>query len=77
MCAKTKKDNQVTKSVREIKNQQPMQELGIANAWKQIPNELTECREKGHLVNSKTISRCYHEYTCNICNYRYSVDSSD
>ena len=54
-----------------------MTDLGIINAWKEIPFIFIECAKLGHVKVSKKLGRCYHEYTCEICKFTYSVDSSD
>lgn len=57
--------------------QNEMTELGIANSWKETPEILKECRKQNHVIVSKNLGRCYNQYCCTICNYHYTVDSSD
>lgn len=52
-------------------------ELGIRNAWREIPEIVVACDKSNHAVTSKSLGRCYAEYSCSICGYTYSVDSSD
>lgn len=47
------------------------------NAWNgKTPSRVKKCQQMKHVVTSKKISDCYHEYSCSICNYLYTVDSS-
>ncbi len=65
-----------------IKEQKPkkkskIKDFGIMNAWNgKTPSRVKKCQQMKHVVTSKKISDCYHEYSCSICNYLYTVDSS-
>jgi len=55
-----------------------MKNLGYMNGWFDgTPEELKKCRELGHELEKETIGRCLNEYTCDICNIKYKIDSSD
>lgn len=51
--------------------------LGAANGWLMQPQELKECEKQRHKQKEQQLGNCYHEYTCDICNIKYTVDSSD
>ena len=53
-------------------------DLGYANGWNgKMPEIIGECESKGHTRYEQNIGRCLHEYGCEICAYKYYVDSSD
>jgi len=54
-----------------------MQDLGYVNGWEKTPDIVHECREKGHLGYAKTVGNCLREFGCEICAYKYLIDSSD
>jgi len=54
-----------------------MQDLGYVNGWEKTPDIVHECREKGHLGYRKTVGNCLREIGCEICAYKYLIDSSD
>jgi hypothetical protein len=51
-------------------------DLGYANGWKNTPDIVEKCRKKKHSISGVTVSNCLHEYFCDICKYKYQVDSS-
>ena len=57
-----------------------MIDLGYMNGWKEIPDMVKKCREKGHETTShkfRTIGGTVQEYRCDLCGYKYKVDSGD
>lgn len=54
-----------------------MKDLGYANGWKDTPEIVKECKEKGHEREWRSVGRSVGEYTCKICGYTFRVDSSD
>jgi len=54
-----------------------LEHLGYANGWDKTPEIVHECREKGHLGYAGNVGRCLTEYGCEVCGYKYLVDSSD
>lgn len=55
-----------------------MKNLGIANGWKDEPEEYKACREQKHEVKSFSSSSwsCYTYYCCEKCQIKWEVDSS-
>ena len=51
--------------------------MGAVNGWLQRPTEVAQCEEQGHKTKEERLGDCYYEYTCDICNIKYTVDSSD
>lgn len=49
----------------------------MANGWLELPSLVTICLEKKHSVEKKGIGRCLTEVKCDICKYKYQIDSSD
>jgi hypothetical protein len=54
-----------------------VQDLGWANDWSEWPEIFKRCRELDHDVISVKKGECLHEDRCDICGYKYMVDSSD
>jgi len=54
-----------------------MKDLGYSNGWDKTPEIVHECREKGHLGYAGNVGKCKTEYGCEVCGYKYLVDSSD
>jgi len=54
-----------------------MTNYGYVNGWKETPEQVKKCRELKHKIIEKNIGRCRNQYTCEICQYTYKVDSSD
>lgn len=54
-----------------------MKDLGIMNGWNETPPEYRACKEAGHEMIVENLGRCYNEYSCEICQIKYRVDSSD
>jgi len=50
----------------------PMSDLGYANGWSETPAVVEKCN---HAPERKKIGNCLHEVKCDICNYKYKVDS--
>jgi len=48
--------------------------LGCANGWETEPEKIRRCT---HELIRTNLGNCLNEYTCNICNYTYTLDSSD
>lgn len=58
--------------------------LGYVNEWpigpdgKVIrPNELIECKSKGHIISGSSTNYGHHHYYCNICRHQWWMDSGD
>lgn len=57
-------------------------DLGYANGWVgrdgkiKLPEIVKICEKKGHVKQRTTVGRCLTEYSCEICGYKYLVDSS-
>lgn len=54
-----------------------LKSLGSANGWSKTPQIVLDCEKAGHELQGKNIGRCLNEYSCPICGYKYTVDSSD
>lgn len=54
-----------------------MTDLGYANGWGEAPEIVKQCKKEGHYVKSENLGNCLNMYTCEICKYKYKVDSSD
>jgi hypothetical protein len=54
-----------------------MNDLGYANGWRDTPEEVQKCNDLGHRGYSINRGNCLNEYGCEICGYKYLVDSSD
>ena len=52
-------------------------DLGYANGWKDTPKILRTCNKRKHFMYIKTVGKCLNEYGCELCGYKYLVDSSD
>jgi len=53
-------------------------DLGYMNGWgEEYPSIYLSCRKLEHPIHRKNIGRCLNSYHCPICNYYYTVDSSD
>lgn len=57
-----------------------MKNLGYMNEWYkedlERDNILLECENENHELSKEIIGNCLTEYTCEICGYKYRVDSS-
>ena len=54
-----------------------IQDLGVANGWKETPEIVRECLVRSDHINTTTkIGRTRTEVRCDICGYRYEYDSS-
>jgi hypothetical protein len=51
--------------------------MGAVNGWIKRPTKVVQCEQDGHKVKEERLGDCYYEYTCDICNIKYTVDSSD
>ena len=57
-----------------------LKDLGCMNGWSvRNPNWfiIYTCHGKGHVMKDKELGKCYHEYKCEICGFRFTKDSSD
>jgi hypothetical protein len=61
---------------RKYLRRKSMKNLGFVNGWIETPEELKKCRELGHDIIIKKIGYHLDEYRCDICKYKYQVDSS-
>jgi len=54
--------------------------LGVANGWKEKPQELIKCEEQKHylqgFVKERSTWSCYHHVTCEKCKIKWEYDSS-
>ena len=66
-------------SVSKMAGLEPVfKDLGWLNGYNNgLPEEYEKCRAQGHKVSGREVGNCAYEYTCNICNITYSIDSSD
>lgn len=63
--------------IRLLKGGKPkVRDLGWANGWKATPEVVSKCLEAGHKRDDWEMGRCDHEIRCDICGYRYRMDSS-
>lgn len=54
-----------------------MSDLGYANGWgDDVPQIRLNCKASGHVTQEETIGRCLREVRCEVCNYKFKVDSS-
>ena len=60
-----------------ILGEEEMKDLGDMNSWSKTPDIVKHCRDKHHQMHTRNKGRCYNEYSCPICKYRYAVDSGD
>ena len=54
-------------------------DLGEENSWKKVPRELLDCMKENHTLTVERLNFCgtYNEYSCDECQIKYRVDSSD
>lgn len=52
-------------------------DYGYVNGWTETPEEVRECERKRHRMFTRAIGRCVTEYGCEICGFKFQVDSSD
>jgi len=52
-------------------------DYGYVNGWAETPEEVRECERKHHRMYSKPRGKCDTEYGCEICKFKFRVDSSD
>ena len=50
-----------------------LKDLGYANGWKEDPEIVKKCQ---HVKEVKNIGNCLNEYSCEICGFKFKVDSS-
>jgi len=51
-----------------------LKNLGLANSWgENIPQVVKDCK---HDLDVKNLGNCLNEFSCEVCGYRYRVDSS-
>ena len=54
-----------------------IKDLGYLNGYNNgMPVEYEKCQAQGHTMVGRKIGNCTYEYTCNICNITYKIDSS-
>ncbi|KKM20685.1 hypothetical protein LCGC14_1642960 [marine sediment metagenome] len=59
-----------------------IQDLGVANGWKETPEVVISCRSVAsyvpppHWPTETKIGKTRTEIRCDICGYRYEYDSS-
>jgi len=54
-----------------------IKDLGSFNGFhKNVPTEFIKCTNLGHIPIKTNLGKCLNEYTCKICQIKYSVDSS-
>ncbi len=52
--------------------------LGFVNGWKETPQIVSDCEAAGHKRRgTHDGTRCLSETFCDICNYKFSMDSGD
>lgn len=47
---------------------------GIATGCVQLNKEGNPCK---HIYKIKSLGRCYVEYTCTLCTFKFPIDSGD
>ena len=52
-----------------------MIDLEYSNGWTNTPEIVIKCRLLKHEIEIKNVSRCVTEYSCEICDYKYKIDS--
>lgn len=52
-------------------------DFGTANGWLETPELVKRCVGKKHSPKQTGIGRCLTEVKCELCRYKYTVDSSD
>lgn len=51
------------------------EDCGCANGWgDNVPERVRDCK---HITVDREIGRCLRETSCDICKYRFTVDSGD
>ncbi len=60
-----------------MKPENTFTDLGMANAWITVPEIITSCVEKKHSPKKTGVGRCLTEVRCELCGYKYLIDSSD
>ena len=58
-----------------------LKDLGWANSWKEIPDEVKNCDAMAHNKSDVDVGPPHrgleHQVVCKICGYIYRYDSSD
>lgn len=52
-------------------------DYGLANGWKETPEQIRKCLSKKHQKRERIIGKCLHEVWCPLCGYSYKYDSGD
>lgn len=52
-------------------------DFGAANGWTEPPELVKRCVARKHSPKQTGIGRCLTEVRCELCRYRYLIDSSD
>lgn len=52
-------------------------DLGYSNGWGKIPDIVEKCEKKHHKLSAVKVDRGVTEYFCDICKYKYRIDSTD
>ncbi len=50
-----------------------IRDFGYLNGYDETPEEVEKCK---HPKKGREIGNCTYEYTCDICNITYKIDSS-
>jgi hypothetical protein len=62
------------------RNNKTITNLGYANGWQQGGDNqkvISVCKNVGHVRSSFQVSKSIIEYQCDICGYKYRIDSGD
>lgn len=51
--------------------------FGTANGWTETPDLVKRCVAKKHSPGQIGIGKCLTEVKCELCRYKYTIDSSD
>lgn len=61
----------------ELRSTHDYIDLGTANGWIATPELVKKCTAKKHSPKQTGVGRCLTEVKCELCRYKYLIDSSD
>jgi hypothetical protein len=62
---------------KELETSDNFIDFGAANGWLETPELVKRCVAKKHSPKQTGVGRCLTEVRCELCRYKYLIDSSD